>query len=140
MALAKFSVGLALLVATLPGIPQPVPAQQSGICAWDLTTGKQSRRLFPVDRESAGGSYGTFSAACTLYAVRTAEGMLGLFDVAAGKVLHELAHESDPCLWEFSEDGRLLACMTKSHLYVWDVATRRRLRQWPVTGPSGRPL
>jgi hypothetical protein len=109
---------------------------------WDLTTLREQRRftdllppygVFDVtpDGKTAVGVVSGKDAAAVL---RT----LALVDLATGRELHRLAeHSQRICGTTFSPDGRtLVVCCIDHTAHVWDIASGRKLRQFPLAGPA----
>ncbi len=101
----------------------------------DLTTGKQ---LWEVNEHAGSGSYLAFSPDGRTLAAGTYR--LRLWDVAGGRVLHDLAECRSPVVGlGFTAGGKVLVSIHRDGtLQFWDVAAGELLREL-APGPDGLP-
>jgi WD40 repeat protein len=106
---------------------------------WDLPTGSQ-RRQFRTPLSPYGGRTCVSPDGKILAGpVEGEEGVVGLVELATGKVLHRLAgHDRRPWDSAFSPDGRaFVAWGLDRSAHVWDVSGGRRLRRFPLGTGAG---
>jgi WD40 repeat protein len=105
---------------------------------WDMTTGEKVRQF----SHQVPGVSGAFLSVVVLspdgsrLATSTDVGELRIWDVAAGKMLHDLGKQKAAVRGgAFSPDGSLLVTGGESQFRIHDVATGRELRTFPVKSP-----
>jgi WD40 repeat protein len=65
-----------------------------------------------------------------IFATRSDDRSVRLWDAAAGHLLHQLDDAEAVSAFAFAPDGRTLVTASGSALRLWDVATGRSLQQW----------
>jgi WD40 repeat protein len=105
---------------------------------WDTATGRPVRDIGTPRRGvhclqfSPDG--GSLAAGCG--------GIVHVWDVGTGQELHRFSSGAVGILWvQFCDRGRTLAAgVERGAIYLWDLATAKRLRKWrPWLGPSTKP-
>ncbi len=109
--------------------------ETTGICLWDMPTGKEYREL----QGQKGGSI-AFSKDEKLLAWARADRSILLWDVKAGQQVGVLAgHDSTGVTsLAFSPDEKTLASSTGDGIRIWDLPTQKTIRQFREPDGMGK--